>query len=182
RAPDDPLAERVALAHRLLRPPALHELADLAADRLGHLQELGVGLLDLAAEELDDAEHLAGEPDREAEGAVQSLPVCRGRARKVGVLRDVADPGGFAGGPDAPRESLPPRQRDAPRHRLELGHASRGAVPDLDAAERLPRPVDRPDRARLPSERLGDGLEEAWSRVAERRRLGPDAPRRMLHD
>ena len=64
------LLARQELARRLLHPTPFHELPDLAADGLGHLEELVVGLLDLAAEEFDDAEHLAAEPDREGEAGM----------------------------------------------------------------------------------------------------------------
>src|SRR6185503_239645 len=72
----------------VLRALALDELADLAADRGEQLEQVLVRLADLAAEELEHAEHDPAELDREAEGAVQ--PFARGDrgAREVRVADD----------------------------------------------------------------------------------------------
>ena len=177
---DDRPDERVALSRRLLRPAALHELTDLTADRLGHLQEGLVGLLDRAAEELHDPQHLARDADREGESTVQSLPARRRHPGKVRIVRNVADPCRLARGPDAPWKPGARRQRDASRHRLELGDGGRADVPELDTAHHLPPAVDDPDGAHLPSERLGNGLEDARGRLVEGGRLGEDARRHVL--
>ena len=55
------------LEDRLLRLLAFHELAELAADGGQHLEQVRVGLLDLAAEDLHDAQDVAADHDREGE-------------------------------------------------------------------------------------------------------------------
>ena len=65
--------EREESIELLLGAAPPHELADLTADRGEHLEQRGVGLPDLAAEELHHGDHLVADDDREAEGAVQAF-------------------------------------------------------------------------------------------------------------
>ncbi len=51
------------LLKRCLAPLPLNELANLAADRRHHLQQVSVGRLDLAAEKLNHAQHTSIEHD-----------------------------------------------------------------------------------------------------------------------
>ena len=56
----------------ILGSPALHELAELGADDLERLDELGVGLPRRGAEDLDDADEAALAAHGEADGGVQA--------------------------------------------------------------------------------------------------------------
>src|SRR5215217_2918895 len=67
-----PLAQEVEVA-LFLRAPALDEMADLAPEDGGGLQQLLVQTQDLAPEELEDAEETPV-PDREGDGTAQALP------------------------------------------------------------------------------------------------------------
>ena len=118
------LEERAELALGAL---PLHELPDLAAHGREQVEQALVGLAHVAAEELEHAEHVAAEHDREAEGAVQPLARRHGRAREVGVARDVLDPGRPAAFPDPSRQSDPARERRASRDGVELGQGDRAA-------------------------------------------------------
>ena len=93
--------EVTLLEDLLLGLLALDELADLAADGREHLEQVLIGLLDLAAEGLDDAQDVAADDDREAEGAVQALAGRGPSPREVRVRDDVPDPGRLAARPDA---------------------------------------------------------------------------------
>ncbi len=74
--PVNPLARRLEQGALLarealavpLRAPAFEKLPDLAADRPQHLEQVCIGLSDLAAEELHHPEHGAAQQDRESEG------------------------------------------------------------------------------------------------------------------
>ena len=165
-------AEQVERQHEetielLLRAPALDELADLAADRAEHLEQLRVGLADLAAEELHDAEHVGAEDDRKAERGVQ--PLSRGRGARGKVV--VAQTSGMNAG--WPLAQTRPGQPDAAlegrgaAERFEVGEARAGRMPGGDAAEAVGVGVDLPEGAVLPAERRADGFENARRRFGE---------------
>jgi hypothetical protein len=61
---------RLALPQCFLAALALDELTDLAADGSQHVEQLLIGLPDLAAEKLDHAQDFPPEQDRKAQGRV----------------------------------------------------------------------------------------------------------------
>ncbi len=63
----------------LLRALVLGELADLARDRVQHLEEPDVGLRYRRAEELEHTEDPAVEQDRNGESGVKPVSLCDGR-------------------------------------------------------------------------------------------------------
>ena len=97
--------EREELAELFLRQPLPHEQPDLATDRAQQLEQFRIRRPELPAEELHDAGNVAVGDDREAERCVQ--PIARGhlRAREIGILQHVGDPGWFARGPDPARQA-----------------------------------------------------------------------------
>src|SRR5258708_22919077 len=79
------------MSQRVFRSRALDELPDLVADGGHHLQELGIGVADLAAEKFEHAHYVAPECDREGEGGVE--PCVRGRLRpmELRIERHIGD-------------------------------------------------------------------------------------------
>src|SRR5262249_37105653 len=71
---------------------ALDELPDLAADRRQDVQERLIRLSYRRAEELNDPENLAAEPNRESECSVQSLLRRQRSPWKIRILNDIGDP------------------------------------------------------------------------------------------
>ncbi len=96
----------------LLGPFPLDEQANLAADRREHSQQVGVGLADLATEELHDPQDLGAPHHGEAERGVQARPLGLRRAREVGIVDDVRNPGGLVGS-----TTLVPAGRRLPQRR-----------------------------------------------------------------
>ena len=163
-----PHRERVRL---LLGAPPLDHLADLAADHLERGEQVRVGLDRLVGEELHHANDAARAPEREAERRVQPL-VARGiGAGEVRVRRDVGDPRGLAGRPDAPREADVARQHHIAARALECGRAV-GTVPRQrtakDVALHLPHCPDRP------AELVPDRRERSSVHLDSRLRLRED--------
>src|SRR6266498_5400468 len=77
---------------------ALDELADLAADGSQHVEQLLIGLPDLAAEKLDHAQDFPPEQDGKAQGRVQSFAFGDSSARKVFIMNDIANVFGLEAG------------------------------------------------------------------------------------
>ena len=125
----------------------LHELADLAADGGQHPEQLLVGLLDLAAEDLHDAQDVAADRDREPERPVQPDAGRGRRPREIPVRDDVRDPGRLAAGPDASRQADAPANGCPSAQGHELFHAGRRRMPDLAATQDVGLRVDPPHRA-----------------------------------
>ena len=81
--------EREEAIELLLGPPALDELADLAADRRQHREQSLVGLADFAAEELHHAEHVRrrctiGKPNAECSPSRAAATAARGKLPSAG--------------------------------------------------------------------------------------------------
>src|SRR5262249_49352760 len=116
----DPPRLARALAQGLLGAPALDELTDLAAEVRHHVEQIPVGLADLTADQIDDAQDLGAEEDRKGEGRVK--PFARGDARAGGgrVLGEIRDAHGRAARPRPARQAAPARERARPSRGLEL--------------------------------------------------------------
>src|SRR5262249_8529006 len=123
----------LAFAESLLRPLALDELTDLAAQGRHRVEQALVGLADLTAEEVDDAEDLAGEEDRKGEGRVQ--PFARGDARphEGGVPEDIGNACRRAARPHRSRQPAAPWKRARASEGLELRGLEGRPTPHLRA-------------------------------------------------
>ena len=142
---------------RLLRPSALDELSDLAPERRRHLEQVGVRLARLAAEELDDAGDRRRAPDRKPEGAAQARG---GRVRQSGEARaresrDVPVPDRSIG-PHVAWEPDASHKGHLARHTLELGEVYVRGMPDLETPQHVALAVEDPQDAGLPIQALAD--------------------------
>ena len=154
----------------------LDEHADLAAHGGHHSQQIGGGLANVAAEELHRALHAAPFHDRQCEGGMEPGPPGRRGPRKIVVAGDVGYPGGRTIFPNAPGQADAPFERGHRGGRGEfLQRESRG-MPRAGAAHALSRPIDLPDGAALPAERVAHRLDHARRRLLERWRFG-ECPR-----
>src|SRR5258707_13628014 len=79
------------LAEGLFGALTLNELTDLAADGSQHVEQLLIGLPDLAAEKLDHPQEFPPEQNGKAEGRVKSLAFGDGSARKVFIRNDIGN-------------------------------------------------------------------------------------------
>ena len=176
------LSRAPAVRQRLLRPLALHELPNLAAKGGGHLQQIGVGLAQLAAEELDHSGDTGPAPDRERESAAHA----RGRRlMDSGELQalehgDVPVPDRPVCRPHAARESDACRERALPRHPPELAEVHVGGMPHLEAPQHLALPIEIPEDTSLPLEAFGDRPQDGRAGLGQRRGLRQDACDRVL--
>ena len=75
--------EREKPIELFLGAPPIDEHADLLTDGSERRQQLFIGLSDLSAEELDDADDFAAKHHREADGRVQAFA---GRSRRAGKI------------------------------------------------------------------------------------------------
>ena len=144
----------LGLQELLLGAPVLDELADLAADRGEHGQQLRLGLAHLGAQEVDHARDFAPKQDRKAEGAAQ--PGLRGRGRREGswhlaprrarraACRSAQTRPGrpIPGAKVICRVSASRLVRREPRH-----------VPEVRTAQHVGLTIDLPDRTELPARR-----------------------------
>src|ERR1700692_3112018 len=80
------------MSQRVFRSRALDELPDLAADGVHHLQNLGIGIADVAAEEFNHAHYGALERDREGEGRAEALLRGRFCPPELRIERHVGNP------------------------------------------------------------------------------------------
>ena len=157
-----------------LGPQPLQELPHLGAEG-GHLpDELVVGLLDLAAVELHDGEHLAARPQRDRERAAQPVGERRPAPGEVVGPLEVGEPHRFPGRPDATGHADARCQPELVARGLERGDAGVGSVPQVDAAEVAAGRRRRPQRRDGPVERLADPRQQRLADLLERRRLGQD--------
>ena len=98
----------LGLAQGFLGALAFDELTDLAANAGHHVEQVLVGLADLTADDIDDAEDLAAEQDRKGEGRVQ--PFTRGDAREGSwVMHDIRNARGARLAQTRPGSPLPGR-------------------------------------------------------------------------
>jgi hypothetical protein len=82
-----------------LRALALDELTELAADGSQHVEQILIGLPDLATEKLDHAQGFPPEQDGKGEGRVYSFALGAGSARKVFIRNDIGNVFGLKAGP-----------------------------------------------------------------------------------
>ena len=164
----------------LLRPTPIDEQSDLVADAREHRQEIFIRRANLAAEELQDALHLAAEQDREAERAVQSFARGNRRARKIRVEDDVVDPDGLRLRPHTSRQTDATAEGRRPTDRVEFRKLNGGSAPGVDAAKEVGLAVDPPERAVLPVERFANRFEYPGRRFAECGRFDERARRDVL--
>ena len=164
----------LALAHGVGGGLGLHELADQRAKGVGQQQQVGVGLALLVGEQLDHRHALALGADREGERAAQAGLARLRHARELVGLQDVGEPGRQAALPDRPRQAEAGAHHELARGRLELGRLEAGASPGRGRAQRGAAAHD-PQRAEVPSERVGDRVEQARARRGERVGLGEHA-------
>src|SRR5262249_19585451 len=146
-------------------PLALDELAELTADDGHHVEEILIGLPDLAAEELEDAQDVATEDDRHTEARVQPLT---SRDRGPGELvigNDIGNVDRLTLDPAATRQPDAGAKRALPRVRLELRNIDRRGVPHLDASQHPGVPVDAPQGAHVPNQALAHRSQDARRRL-----------------
>ena len=110
---DDRAVALLAVAQPLLDPLALHELADLAAQRAQHRQVIVVGLAGLGAEERHHADHLGAVAQRNRERRVQPRVLRQHRQRQHRLLGEVRDPERQVALPHPPGEPDVGRDRAA---------------------------------------------------------------------
>ena len=96
---------------------------------------LGVGLAELAREELDHAEHVLGGPDREAHRAAQPDLRRELGAGEVAVLDHVGHPARLAALPDPAGQAEARAQHVLAAQLVEAGRVDARGVPALDAAQ-----------------------------------------------
>src|SRR6266542_157803 len=162
----------LTLENSLLGPLAFHELADLAADHRERHEEIGVRLLDLAAEEIEGAQDPLPEEDRKTKASADPLPVGTARSREVVVFRHVGDPGGAAGRPHPARKPDPRRKERLATHPFELDGIGTGRMPHVDASNDLGLLVDPPQCPDRPPQVLANRLEDHRDGLGEGRGFG----------
>ena len=174
---DDFREAHAVLPHVLLAALPLHELADLAAYASHAFEQLGIGLMNLAAEEFHDADCLRANLDREGERAVQVGVRRFGRAAKARLLRDVANPCGLAFRPGAPDQAagLSQGRRSLLRGLEERIDAGRCDAPGLGAAHHLAALIVLEARAAGPSKGLADHADDLRHRLGDAVRLPQQA-------
>src|ERR1700759_2209644 len=124
----------LAVTQRLFGALTLDKLTDLAADGRQHVEQLPVGLPDLATEKLDHAQNFAPEQNGKAEGRVQPFAFGDRAARKVLVRNDIGNVFGLEAGPHSARQSQARDARDLPGDSFKLGDFDRRVMPKLDTA------------------------------------------------
>ena len=169
---DQRAIRRLRARQRLFCPLALEELPNLAPESRRHLEQVGVGLARLAAEELDDAGDARPAPDRKAERAAHTRGsgVRQPREMRAPQPGDISMPDRAVAGPHTTRETHVPHEGHLPRHPLELAEVHACRAPDLNAPERVALRLHDPEDAGLPAETLGDRAQD--SRPCFRERLG----------
>src|SRR5262249_20848726 len=163
----------LALPEDLLGLLALDEQPDLRADHVDRLEQVLVGLADLAAVEAEGAYDLAARCHREHERAVHPGLVCDRLARGARVAHDVGDPERLTGLPDGSQQPDSGLVGDLARAldvQIEFGA---GLRPELVEAENSRFLVDAEEAAAIPVER-------AAHHADSRLETGRDAVR--LHD
>ena len=122
------------LAQGFLGALAFNELTELAADAGHHVEQVLVGLADLTADEIDDAEDLAAKQDRKGEGRVQPFTRGDARAEEGWVMHDIRNARGCMARPDLAWQPTPRPERARPGGGLELRGLDRRLAPHLRAA------------------------------------------------
>ena len=120
-------------------------MAELPADRGDQGQPLGVRLADVGGEELDGADGLVADRDREGERRVQAD--AGGVADAAGARhgRNVGDPDRLALRPGPARDAGAAREPCAPAQPGERAGVDLVGAPDLGAAQLIGGRVDQPD-------------------------------------
>src|SRR5207244_11128930 len=106
---------QLALALRFLRPLALEELAELAADDARGLHQALVGLAHRLARERENADDAALGDDRERKAAVQAAALPQRLVLHARVVHGVLRPDRLAALQDAARQAFARAQGDRPR-------------------------------------------------------------------
>ena len=128
--------------------------ANLAASGHHRVEQRRIGLADVAAEELDDADDLRSAKNGNRERAVQADPIGGCRAREITVDHDVRNPGGLPAGPHPTRQANAagqgrrPAQLDEVREPVGVDRASVRRSGAQRRRHRLPRARRTPSRAR----------------------------------
>src|SRR5437899_4566190 len=91
----------LVLPQRFRAALALHELPDLTPNSSEHRQQSFVRLPNFRAEEFDYAQKLLVEHDRKSERRMQSFSDRDRSARKIAILADILNPGGFQSAPNS---------------------------------------------------------------------------------
>jgi hypothetical protein len=167
-------------AQSIFRLLALDKLAELAADRAHHSQQLRVGLLDLVAKEFEYTQDLGPEEDRESKSCMQALLGRDRCAGKVWLPRHIFYPGGLGLRPDSAREAYARRKNARARTSVELFELSRWLPPCLHTAQQLLLLVNLPNSPHGPIETLTNSLQDPRSGAAQGRRIGENACNRIL--
>src|SRR5437773_3585510 len=128
----------------LFGAPPLDELADLTADGAEHVEQLGIRLADLAAEELHHADQIVSDRNRKAERGVQAFPRSDGRAWKIRIVHDVVDEFRPTARPDAAGQSDTLLERHRAARCFELVEGRRGRTPDFHASQAICVSIDLP--------------------------------------
>ena len=158
---DPGLQLRVGLHQIMLRPLALDELSNLAADGRHHLEEGLVGLQDPMTEELQDSEHLLAQEDREGHRGVEPHLLPQIAAQDIVLGGYIRNPEWAAAAPDPACHSHVGVKGHFLARLTELAQTAARPVPFRDAAEQIRLLVDLPDFAEIPSETFADGLENS---------------------
>ena len=153
---------------------ALDEEADRQPDRGQQLAQLLVGLVELAAVELDRAEAVLAGADRQADGAGEPRGGDRDRAVGGGARHQRLGPHRVAGVGHAHRQVLERERRGARRGQLAL---ERAVAPGRGGLQLAALVVGQPQRADLPAEVAAERLEQQRRRLLDGRRLREHARR-----
>src|SRR5207249_3069934 len=119
------------LSQSFFRTFALHELPDLAANAGEHLQEVFIGLSDLATEKFHYCQKALTEKDRKPERRMKTFDGRDRRARKVIVLGNIRGPRRFQAAPDTSRQTDSRSEGAFTTHCLELWKTGATALPDF---------------------------------------------------
>ena len=153
---------RLALLNLVLHPLAREKLPDLRADGREHPQQIVVGPADAARAELEHAEHLVADRDREREGAVQSFGGGGLEPRHVVLLQHVRDPLRCGVSPHVTRQPFARARRSESRlMSLEPRKAGGALAPDLGAAQPSRLRIHRPPQADVPVEIGIDDIDDS---------------------
>src|SRR6476659_9656689 len=152
RDPDDVRELQLDLSDSVFGPLPLDELSDLTPDRNHHVEEILVGLSDLAAEEVDDAQYFAAEQNGKGERRMQSFTRRDRRAGKRRTLlrTEVGKVDWLPAPPNCTRQTDPGLERGRARFGFKFRNLNGFFMPHLDATEYARLLVHRPKRSHVP--------------------------------
>ena len=160
------------LSDSVFGPLPLDELSDLTPDRYHHVEEILVGLSDLAAEEVDDAQYFAAEQNGKGERRMQSFTRRDRRAgkRRTLLCTEVGKVEWLPAPPDCTRQPDPGLERGRARFGFKFRNLNGFFMPHLDATEYARLLVHRPKRSHVPYQVFTDSPEYSWCDFLETRR------------